>query len=262
MVLIKTVTQYDLELKPVLEEALQDIERKCENYRLPLTAKLLHSFVTKCAAIRSSIYHSLEHEDIYSANILYRSLIEHTLRTLMIVLRAVKEDSDAVSTEYFLFCDIMEEMELAKAAQATTDLLKGTRHEKGYRDILMKSQSRYAMYTEKEIADKARSFTYKHIVRKAFRDIELMGGGKSMLPFIITEYSRVCSYAHGGPKADKYWAQYRGLEDKSIEIGKLVLSTFKMSHIQHELAFIFFALLDEKYLSITTLLEKIRTGIK
>ncbi len=97
----------------------QVLERIKESY--PSGIKVIHqttasrtglallSLVSKTGFLSNAIFDLAETDNVYCVNILFRSLIEHYLKSQYLLTRYFSEKSDAVGEEYFEFCDLIEQ---------------------------------------------------------------------------------------------------------------------------------------------------------
>lgn len=187
---------------------------------IPNVGCAMMMFVAKANIIKSSLFEICENEDIYSANILFRALIDHHLRFMYIFTRYVKERNDCVGVEYYKFCDLMESLSVGRSWLESWQLLEDGNEAK-LREALLEKQPDLKNIPINEIIRKAKQFNYRSIVRFIKDSIENLDYG--WLDLLIPHYGNLSSYVHGGPLAEKslFYSLNSHVQKETLNIAKL-----------------------------------------
>lgn len=216
-------------------------------------------FITKTNFIKNAIFDICENDDLYSANILLRSLIEHHLKYMFIFIRHTSEQNDDVGIEYYQYCDFSESIMIGKSWLDSWQILTPENEDKLY-DVIIERKPELKNFPQKEIIQKAKQFNYKNIISFIKNSIEVASSNYGWLDKIIPNYGDLSSYVHGGPLADKYLLYFNNEKERSKELLNICQLTFLTANTLKQFLYLLLAQLDKEQYSES--LSKIEEIIK
>ena len=178
--------------------------------------------------ISESILLLLENNHIYAAKILFRSLVEHFLKSQYIFLRWAIDKTDLVGEEYIKLCNYNEEIDFA-VAYKKRGILLGAQVSESPIEMIRKIHPQYSNITEKQLKQKISQFSYKKIIEFITSNIYKTGldSSESFIPNLLIHYSDLSSFVHGGPMAERFMTEMfnkEGYESSSEELAELTVS--------------------------------------
>ena len=169
------------------------------------TVRVFLWFIAKTNFLKEGIFDLCESDNIYGANVLYRSLIEYYLRFMYVWFRFLKEHTDEAAHEYLTFCAWDEALKYGKSLQDVERIMGRVPLEDPY-DTIRRIHPEAAQYSAREIRARAKQFSFPKIMK--FLATEWLAGDAlkkappDFLLNLIPLYSELCSFVHGGPDAD------------------------------------------------------------
>lgn len=112
---IENIRDIDEEIFEVMKENFHNSLPTFSRVGFTNVGRAFTTFVTKTNFIKNAVFDLCENDDTYSANILFRSLIEHHLKFMFIFIRHTKEQNDDVGIEYYQFCDLIESITIGRS---------------------------------------------------------------------------------------------------------------------------------------------------
>ena len=157
------------------------------------TSKALLSFIPKSGYLNSAVLELAASRNIYSAAVLYRSIIEHSFRHLYIYTKALKDDSDNVGGAY---CETL------KASEDLQWFDKVNKHNKkiGENKTVWNTKSDH----NETIRNAKREFLFSNILsylqsNNSDKSAEVKKFVNDHLLEKSVEYDNLSSAVHGGP---------------------------------------------------------------
>lgn len=248
------------EIEFFLEDYAEEIEEhffnipkflsNLEKINKPLSIFSMTSLFPKIESIRLGIFEVAKINEFYSVNILYRALIEQSIKAQYLWMRIVESKDDEIGVDYWVFGKDQENIDYAKALQHSYSLI-GIAPELSAIEILKK----YGVILDKksgnEIRLKQEQFKYKNMVRYIN---EKLKKDKSSVPSILTSifplYSELSSCVHGGPDSTD---SYQNGAEKLQNI--VTISTFISLYIRW-LSFTLFYQYDKSFDSLCSITQK------
>ncbi|MDP1747765.1 MAG: DUF5677 domain-containing protein [Bacteroidota bacterium] len=170
---------------------------------IPKTVELFYIYLGSTNFIKNSIFDCAENEDIYSVNILFRSIVEHFLRFQYIWFNYCQGGKEEFSIRYYTALNLSEQLSYLKAANAVNALNKGK--VKTTNEIwadLQQHNPKALQSSINEIENFSKSISIKNIIKFIEQNIEsgkLQNNG--FLKDLILRYSTLSSFVHGGISA-------------------------------------------------------------
>lgn len=250
---IDQITKIDDCVFKIIEKDAGKVFLSFKNNNLEKTGQALSLFHVKIGFIKNGIYDQIEPNNLYSANILYRTLIEHYLKAQFILLESLKDGNDNIGKEYYQFADASEKLQLGSAYKRAGEILFPEKTFDDVFEVLKEMFPEFKEYSKKEIRNNTAKFNYRQIV-EALYDLfyvqqNTQGNGNNFLVNLIPEYSDLCSYVHGGPAADKSILNLSkiGLSAVEDQIIEVFYKTIMLSTHFNSLLYMFALKFDENY---------------
>ena len=250
---IDQITEIDDCVFKIIEKDAGKVFLSFKNNNLEKTGQALSLFHVKIGFIKNGIYDQIEHNNLYSANILYRTLIEHYLKAQFILLESLKDGNDNIGKEYYQFADASEKLQLGSAYKRAGEILFPEKTFDDVFEVLKEMFPEFKEYSKKEIRNNTAKFNYRQIV-EALYDLfyvqqNTQGNGNNFLVNLIPEYSDLSSYVHGGPAADKSILNLSkiGLSAVEDQIIEVFYKTIMLSTHFNSLLYMFALKFDENY---------------
>lgn len=212
-------------LSKEIYESLPGIIKNLQETKFQYTGKALVSFIPKCGYLVNSIMISCKNEDVYSASVLFRSLVEHSFRHLYIYVKATNENNDSVGEVYY------------KSLKGYEDL-KSIQKIINYKKWAYPESSKWDTKGEhnKALGDVAKDFDIEKIFQYLVNNNNNDNRGglverykKDYLLERLVEYTNMSSSVHGGPFGE--WALYELQKDKGkfkMELDKFANQSFML----------------------------------
>lgn len=256
---IEEIREIDAKIHEVIEESLADLARFLSNSKFPKTGTALIMLLTKSNFIKNGIYELCSVEDLYSVNILYRSLIEHFLKHQYIFLNFAKSNNDQIGTDYYSYCDMGENLDYLKAIRSTNTIFDPSNSDIEVWEELVKHDKRFKGISPKKLKEKNDQFRYKNIIRYiSSLGIEDNGTLKKIIP----QYSELSSFVHGGPYSENILFEKSGSTER-IEIMKNTCEmTFSIAKSIKAFTYLFAYQLSNEYGSYYNKIQSIKLDLR
>lgn len=245
---ISKVFEFDARIHQATVPFLAELSYEVAGMENSKMLKTFVAFYLKTDQIKNGIHGLCREREVYTAKILYRSLIEHTLRFLYLSFRYVREGNDDAAVEYELFSELSEDMETGKAWQEYSKLIRPDTPKKELWEILRKVNSEFSKYTPKEVEEKVSQFRYKRIIRYAAS--EMSKARKNLehpVSRLILEYSELSSFVHGGALANNFFIWSRAENELNDEAYSVSDNAIAMALLVKRGTFAAVRDLDDKY---------------
>jgi hypothetical protein len=182
----------------------------------PKTGMVMIQFMAKGNFLKTAIFDLCEVGNIYGVNIIFRSLIEHTLKAQYIFMKWSENKNDLTAEHYMQWYEASETYDFMKAVEASLKIFDPkNKHFRPDNDLFDQNPS-YKAKSIREIKDISSQFKYRNILKyindKIFKDSDLKELGH--LKKIIPTYAELSGYVHGGPTADKDMQKYSNEEER------------------------------------------------
>ena len=205
-VTIEQIIEIDDAVFNVLSKDAGNVFLVFKNNNLEQTGKALSLFHAKIGFLKNGIFEQLESGNIYSANVLYRAMIEHYLKAEYLLFESARQGNDGVGSDYYEFADASEKLQLGSAYKRAAEILHPTKSFNDFYESLQDIFPNLKKYTRKEISTKTSKFKYRNIIEYLYDLFYIQkteqGTDENFLINLIPEYSDLSSYVHGGPAAD------------------------------------------------------------
>ena len=239
----KIVQLFDLNkaLSEAIQSSLSTVIESLSKTRFKYTGKSLLSFIPKSGYLNSAILELSASRNIYSAAILYRSIIEHGFRHLYIYTKALKDGNDDVGRTY---CKTL------KASEDLQWLEKVNKHNKkiGANQAIWNTKNDH----NKEIRKAQEEFKFSKIVEyfkanNIHEDEKIKKYIDDHLLEKSVEYDNLSSAVHGGPFGESALFNLHKDKEKYDEtLFKFANESLGLHYSVVESTYLFSYLMDEK----------------
>ena len=158
---------------------------------------------------------AIRNRNMYAANVLFRSLLEHFMKFLFLTYRYGQEKNDDVGKDNLVFCRAVEIKDYGNALKLAYKLLG--RDDRGIDDkvAITRFNQEAGDKSFKELKRINEQFNFRTII-KYFEENEpeFFKEQIEMFPPSITEYSELSTFVHGGAYANEFGAD---LSTKAIK---------------------------------------------
>lgn len=194
-------------------------------------ARAIPLFAIKISHLSNGIINLIISDNIYSSKIILRSLIEHAFKINYLTKKSINESNGGIFDEYYLFCDLAEELQYQKNLDYKSKILDDQEiDEKAYQELIEKKPE-IKNYSKRTIFEKSNQFTFRNTFKYAnesgekIKNIEnndLIRKGEEGFLMLGGMYSDLSSFVHGGPFAESYVFPSTDTEDDNKEILDIV----------------------------------------
>lgn len=188
-------------------------------------------FTIKILHLSNGIIDLIISDNIYSSKMLLRSLVEHAFKINFLTKKSIQESNGKIFEEYYLFCDLAEELQYQKNLDYKSKILDDQEiDEKAYQELIEKKPE-IKKYSKRTIFEKSNQFTFRNTFKYAnesegkienIDNIELIRKGEEGFLMLGGFYSDLSSFVHGGPFAESYVFPSKDPEDDNKEILDIV----------------------------------------
>jgi hypothetical protein len=112
------------EAKEPFQHLIPELFDNLESVDKPLSLFSCFSFIPRIESLRLGLFELAKIDEDYSFKILYRSLIEHMVKSLYLYLKTLEANDDQVGIDYWKFGQAQENLDFAKAANCSLKALR------------------------------------------------------------------------------------------------------------------------------------------
>lgn len=199
-----------------LEELLEELAEKQEPFMelipkflsniksidKPISVFSIFTFLPRIESIRAGIFEMLKIDEIYSAKILYRSLIEHWVKFQFLLLKTLDAKDDAVGIDYWFFGQGQENLDFTKSLKSIR-LFLNINDDILPIDELKKLQAIPKELSAAKIRSRLEQFKYKNMTNYLIDNYSTISKKRDIIWFleVFPRFSLLSSYVHGGPNS-------------------------------------------------------------
>lgn len=251
--LIDEIEKYDEKAFDIFHEESIELANNVINSTIPQSGTTILSLLAGINSLKLGIFELCKSRDIYSLNVLYRSLLEHFIKINYFFHRIIVDKNDAVGEDYYKFYSKNEIALYGKSLEQINRIVDLEYQGKDIIQILYEIEPELRNYSSKELREKISQYNYKNMIKFIFDKHNNSEKDKKhdILLSIIPEYSELSSYVHGGPFAIRNTAikwKENEVEKKCCQFARSTFSLFVISKLIS--LFLFGLLIDKKYLKL------------
>lgn len=259
---IEKLCDLSAQIHEIVEESYPDGIRCVLRSSATRTGAALVSLVAKTEFLKNAILDIAETDNVYSIKILFRSLLEHFLKSQYLFTRHISEKTDAAGEEYYLFCDLIEDVNMLSAHNKVAKIVSPDTRELKAFETIREREPNLAQLSNDDIRQKANQFTYKRMVEfllaQYYKDSTL--STSNFLLSILPKYAELSSFVHGGPASDKYvgLTQNEERNRETLELAQLAL--LMATHVKLTI-FVLFHSIDKRFAKPCSEIERFLKAI-
>lgn len=241
----------------ILDESIGKMTKTFSQCPYPKTMECLLMLMINTNFLKVAVFDTCANDDPFSAAVLYRCIIEHYLRHFYIYLRFIEEKIDAVGLEYYELADIKEHFDYFRSANSESAIFEEEPSVAEYESYVFEKYPKYKSLKRHELNEKLSQFSVKSIIAFIWTRLKKHSMEPSIFHTLITDYSILSSYVHGGPHANRLMLFYSpNEEERQKEKEKLCRqSYFFTTHIKLN-TYIAAGQYDRSFLAFVPILEK------
>ncbi len=191
---INKIIDLNKKLANKTQASLPAVSQSLAKTKFRYTSKALLSFIPKNGYLNSAILDSYITKNVYSAGILFRSIIEHSFRHLFIFTKALNEDSDSIGKKYYKSLKANEDLESFDKINNYNKVV----YPKKTRWSTKGSHNNIIRETAKEF--RIEKIFYYLIENNSSSNIKIVDRfKKEYLLERLVQYTKLSSGVHGGP---------------------------------------------------------------
>ncbi|MES2749158.1 MAG: hypothetical protein V4606_02075 [Patescibacteria group bacterium] len=170
-----------------------------------VTLIVLMEFIVRLSTIKNGLLQLGKEDNYYSMNVLYRSFLEHWLKATYIWTRYSNEKSDETGNEYRSLVRIGEEVQYGISLKRMSEIMDLESKNLNVWQHIIKHLPSLKDTSHQSVKDAVANFDYKNIIRYLS---EHKAPGSDFIPALVSDYSRLSSFVHGGPSTiDSYHSE-------------------------------------------------------
>lgn len=206
----------------IVQRSYEKIEEVLIGNPYPKTLSVLHSFIARLNFLKNGVTDLCESDNLYAARVVYRSFLEHWLTATFIWTRFVKENSDEPGNDYVEFGSLDETIMYGKSVKKTAEILGIAGDDRSVWEALIEKFPQFAQYSQAHVKSKVEQFRYITMINYLR---ENKGPASDWVHIIISEYSELSSFVHGGAQTA---SQYVSVKERHEEYKGMIRFVFNM----------------------------------
>lgn len=192
----------DEKVSALFRRAIDNItlDEKSDSYQ---SLKSIVGVATGLHNLKISIISCHKENNIYSSNVLFRSLIEHYAKFLMLMYRYSSENNNGVGKDNLIFARAHELKSYGNALKLYKDLMGQDSSVVCYKKAIEKLGDEAASKTSAELKLAFDQFSYRNVAK--YFEANENSFFKSQLDVfapMMLEYSELSTFVHAGPEAN------------------------------------------------------------
>lgn len=217
---IKKLRDIDDEIFEDFKAATLHLPYLLNKSKFPKTTEICFMYMNGTNFLKNSIFDCAETDDLYSVNVLFRSIIEHFLRFQYFWFNHIQVKDDSYALKFRTAIDFIERIEMSKASNAVMHLNgEAIKSSDEIWNEIVNSNPDFKKFSKKEIQEFSNNLSIKNIIR--YIEKTMKNGGYESNTFmknIIIQYSRMSSFVHGGLFAHKKMIGLGNDEERHAEL--------------------------------------------
>lgn len=236
--------------------AFEDIKQAFEKAKIeipfPISHQVLSDMYKRISYIFDGMLDATKKDNLYSAFILYRSLLEHFFKGMFLIDKMVTTLSDQTAENYKKHYFISEYLAEQAGALEMDDLL----NEKGIKTDFIQflvckrpELQGFDKSNQQEISAAIRQFNLKEIVKylySKYRGKSGTQGNEFIIAQTLPEYSHVSTFSHGGSYASVLMDKFSNQNDVENQLMRIMLISLTSTCVTKENYFMTYKI-DESF---------------
>ena len=221
------VNKYDAH-ELLYSDLKQAIDKAKTKVHFPISNEVLGDLVRNTTYILLSIFDAAGKDNLYTAFILYRSLLEHFYKSMYIVDRMIATGSDDTAEKYKIHYFVSELLAEQAGVLEMEDLLNDSKVKTDFIQFLttkIPGIEGFDKSNQREISEAVKQFNLKEIIKQLhnnYKKEDSLAATNYVVAQTIPEYSHVCTFTHGGPYASMLMDKIIGSNDVENQLMKIL----------------------------------------
>ncbi|MBR1373691.1 hypothetical protein IJ556_04485 [bacterium] len=218
---IEEIREIDENFFELVKENTNNVVEQIWQSHMSLTSFELMNSVAKIASLKEGIFSLADERNFYCINILHRGCIEVFLKSFYIWLMALRTNDDSFVKKY---------SEINAINELHTALYKklkkcGSSQKEIYQQLGQNKQV-FMKYRFKEFAKLRQEFTFGNMLEELSGDLSQKNIPIDFLHTLLSKYSELSSFVHGGPIADVQTTEFFKQPDDISDIVEISVLMF------------------------------------
>jgi len=197
--------------------------------KYPITNQLVDLFDTSSTFIKNGIFDGCSTDNYYGIKILYRSQIEHYLKFKYLFFNFVKSKTDLFAQGFFDYLNAREILDKIKADVSGYQLIDSNYRIKDWNALLQK-YSKFPIKNRKDFHEQTKKYSIKKIISFLNNELKKDNSSSEFFCKIISEYSVLSSFVHGGMESYQEMAAANTSKERSNEYIRICSLSYQMSN--------------------------------
>ncbi|MEX2436950.1 MAG: DUF5677 domain-containing protein [Candidatus Paceibacterota bacterium] len=158
-------------------------------------------FIYATQTLKTGVFDLIEARNIYSINILFRSLIDHFLRFYYIFLSFAEQKNDSAGTHYLKFNLASEHLNYAFSLKSMSEIRGGNINDINVFDLIRKHNPQLKEFSNSKLKKEIKKYSTKNMIKKIVDTIYSQSDVDESSLFLLKllpQYSELSSFVHGG----------------------------------------------------------------
>ena len=245
-------------IKEIFKANFDELAKDFESSSIANIGRIMAVFCLRTEFISEAIYYLCKMANIYSANILFRSLIEHFLKQQYIFFRYAIEQNEKVCDEYYKYYGNYEYIHYINVLKKNNEILESRELNDNELKFLNDIVSEIKKNPEFEIMKKCyKKFQYIEILKYIYGNLKKVEQEKveqeniPLLKLIIPEYCRLSSFVHAGPQAELQLYKYMEKDNLIYSLENIAETSLYMRAGILSTTFLIGSSINDKYIEIS-----------
>ncbi len=222
----------------ILKQVKDWLDDQSATIIFPIANEVLFDLGKRADLIFISILSLAKKDNLYGSLILYRSLLEHTLKSLYIFSSVATNASDKIAENYQKHLFILEVLAQQMGVLEMEDLINNKEKKTEFLLFLVEKLPELEGFdksNQQEITEATKQFQLNSIVKHLHKNIAGRHSQTNQLfAQMLPEYSYTSTFTHGGAYASKIMDKFSQLNHLHIELLRVVTISFTAACIAKE----------------------------
>ena len=210
------------------EDLKQAIEKAKIRIHFPASNKVLSDLSQRITYTFEGVLLAAQSDNLYSAFILYRSLLEHFFKGMYIITKTAITKSDETAEKYQKHYLISEFLAQKAGTLEMEDLLNEKQNKTDFISFIttkIPELNDFDKVNQQEISAAIRQFNLKEIIKylyTQYNTIDELKPTNHIIAETLLEYSHISTFSHGGPYASLLMENFKKQNNIQKELLKIV----------------------------------------
>ena len=235
---IEIISDFDEKYFTIFSEIMEEVVPSVRDSEYKVTGLSLIGLMGTANSLKLGMMDLSEscESHLYVLKTLSRSLIEHFLRYYHVLVTFLKDKSDHAGIEYRQYSQISEAQAYMNATLASAKIVG-----KSQEELILKYIKKYnddLGISKKKISEITFKWKHRNIVRFIKNNSNLIPVSESFFILLISEYSSLSSFIHGGTSAEEYYHEVTSKDKlKSETVFEIQRACMMCAYMKHDILY-------------------------